>query len=219
MGRLAIGYPAGDLAVLLANTGRTLAVGMGRVDAPLSGGPLGASTYKLARFEFHAPSEHTVNGTHAAAELHLVHVHPVTGAVAVVGVLLTDGAVTAPGLQPIAAGTWLCVCVCVNACGFFLTSGNRLPLSVAALGGVTREDDEVKISIDLTALLPANVDDFWAYHVSGWSHCSRACNCNLTFDFFDAPLLAIRDRLPRPGATRQSSGSSCETRCPSHRPT
>lgn len=47
--------------------------------------------YELLQFHFHAPSEHHVNGTPAAAELHLVH-RDADGALAVIGVLLTEGA-------------------------------------------------------------------------------------------------------------------------------
>jgi carbonic anhydrase len=46
--------------------------------------------YELAQFHFHAPSEHTIAGKQAAAEMHLVH-KSATGALAVVGVLLEQG--------------------------------------------------------------------------------------------------------------------------------
>jgi carbonic anhydrase len=46
--------------------------------------------YDLLQFHFHAPSEHTVAGRHAAAEMHLVH-KSAAGALAVVGVLLEEG--------------------------------------------------------------------------------------------------------------------------------
>lgn len=46
--------------------------------------------YDLAQFHFHAPSEHTIGGKHAAAEMHLVH-KSATGELAVVGVLLEQG--------------------------------------------------------------------------------------------------------------------------------
>jgi carbonic anhydrase len=50
--------------------------------------------YQLAQFHFHAPSEHTINGTQYDAEVHLVHKN-VLGQLAVVGVLLSQSA-TAP---------------------------------------------------------------------------------------------------------------------------
>ena len=46
--------------------------------------------YELAQFHFHAPSEHTIAGRHAPAEMHLVH-KSATGALAVVGVLFQEG--------------------------------------------------------------------------------------------------------------------------------
>jgi len=47
-------------------------------------------TYELLQFHFHAPSEHTVNGKSAAAELHLVHRNNLLD-LAVVGVLVNVG--------------------------------------------------------------------------------------------------------------------------------
>lgn len=57
---------------------------------------LDGQRYKLAQFHFHAPSEHTIDGQPAAAELHLVHVNddgtlPVSPKV-VVGILIQAGA-------------------------------------------------------------------------------------------------------------------------------
>jgi carbonic anhydrase len=50
----------------------------------------GLDTYELLQFHFHAPSEHTVNGQFAAAELHLVHRNALLD-LAVVGVLVNVG--------------------------------------------------------------------------------------------------------------------------------
>jgi len=50
--------------------------------------------YELVQFHFHAPSEHIVAGEQADAELHLVHASA-EGALAVVGVLIREGAVNA----------------------------------------------------------------------------------------------------------------------------
>lgn len=47
------------------------------------------STYQLLQFHFHHPSEHTINGEHAAMEVHFVHADD-KGNLAVVGVLLTE---------------------------------------------------------------------------------------------------------------------------------
>lgn len=51
---------------------------------------VGQDTYKLLQFHLHAPSEHTVNGQFAAAELHLVHRNALLD-LAVVGVLINAG--------------------------------------------------------------------------------------------------------------------------------
>jgi carbonic anhydrase len=52
---------------------------------------LDGTSYKLAQFHFHAPSEHSVAGKLADAELHLVHKSD-DGKLAVVGVLINKGA-------------------------------------------------------------------------------------------------------------------------------
>lgn len=52
---------------------------------------LDGMTYKLAQFHVHAPSEHSVEGKLADAELHLVHKSD-DGKLAVVGVLINKGA-------------------------------------------------------------------------------------------------------------------------------
>jgi carbonic anhydrase len=57
------------------------------------------SAFALVQFHFHAPSEHTVAGAAADAELHLVH-RADGGQLAVVGVLLTRGAAN-DGLAPV----------------------------------------------------------------------------------------------------------------------
>ena len=57
------------------------------------------TNYELIQFHFHSPSEHHVSGVPTAAELHLVH-RDADGALAVVGVLLTEGA-PSPALAPI----------------------------------------------------------------------------------------------------------------------
>jgi carbonic anhydrase len=46
--------------------------------------------YKLAQFHFHSPSEHTIDGEHAAMEMHLVH-KDAAGKLAVIGVMIEDG--------------------------------------------------------------------------------------------------------------------------------
>lgn len=47
--------------------------------------------YNLLQFHFHSPSEHLLNGRHAAAEMHLVH-KSASGGLAVVAVMLDEGA-------------------------------------------------------------------------------------------------------------------------------
>ncbi len=51
---------------------------------------VGGTSYELAQYHFHAPSEHTVNGKHSPMEMHLVH-KSAAGGLAVVGVLIEEG--------------------------------------------------------------------------------------------------------------------------------
>jgi carbonic anhydrase len=63
------------------------------VEVPYASGSalrVGLDKYELLQFHFHAPSEHTVNGQFAAAELHLVHRNNLLD-LAVVGVLVNVG--------------------------------------------------------------------------------------------------------------------------------
>jgi len=57
--------------------------------------------YNLIQFHFHAPSEHTVNGASAKAELHLVHKTADGKRAAVVGILIIGGRE-----NPAFASTW-----------------------------------------------------------------------------------------------------------------
>ena len=74
------------------NNGHTV-----QVDIPASapGGSvtlrIGAVSYRLTQFHFHAPSEHKVKGVEAPLEMHLVHAGP-GGRLAVVGVFVHAGA-------------------------------------------------------------------------------------------------------------------------------
>lgn len=51
---------------------------------------ISGTRFDLVQFHFHAPSEHTIGGREAAAEMHLVH-QSAKGELAVVGVLLQAG--------------------------------------------------------------------------------------------------------------------------------
>jgi carbonic anhydrase len=69
------------------NNGHTI-----QVDAPPGNTiTVGGETYELAQFHFHTPSEHAIDGTRQAMELHLVH-RNADGRLAVLGVLLEEGA-------------------------------------------------------------------------------------------------------------------------------
>ena len=46
--------------------------------------------YDLLQFHFHSPSEHTIDGEAAPMEVHFVHRDPNSGALAVVGIMLTE---------------------------------------------------------------------------------------------------------------------------------
>lgn len=52
---------------------------------------LGGTRYELAQFHFHAPSEHTIDGHHAALELHAVFAEPNSPRKAVVAQMFTVG--------------------------------------------------------------------------------------------------------------------------------
>jgi carbonic anhydrase len=56
---------------------------------------VGSDVYRLVRFEFHAPSEHTVDGTGYPVELHLVHESP-GGEAAVVAIFLEPSSLPSP---------------------------------------------------------------------------------------------------------------------------
>ena len=73
-------------AVTVSNTGHTIQADYG------TGSAIGVdgAWFDLVQFHFHAPSEHTVDGEHAAAELHLVHQDD-EGNLAVIGVLVEKG--------------------------------------------------------------------------------------------------------------------------------
>ena len=70
----------------------------------LSVGSQPTDVYQLVQFHFHAPSEHTINGVHYDAELHLVHTN-VIGETAVIGVLLSSSAAGLPIFDTIMANS------------------------------------------------------------------------------------------------------------------
>jgi carbonic anhydrase len=61
---------------------------------------LGDSAYALVQYHFHHPSEHTLDGRRFPMEMHLVH-RSATGDLAVVGVLVAEGAADHPAFAPI----------------------------------------------------------------------------------------------------------------------
>ncbi|WP_448560681.1 carbonic anhydrase [Trichothermofontia sp.] len=80
-----LNYQATPLRIV--NNGHTIQVNY-RSGSTLT---IGDRTFELVQFHFHHPSEHRVQGQAADMELHLVH-RSASGALAVVGVLLTSGA-------------------------------------------------------------------------------------------------------------------------------
>jgi carbonic anhydrase len=68
----------------------------------LSIGSQPTDVYQLIQFHFHAPSEHTINGTQYDAELHLVHRNSI-GELAVIGVLLSGSEAGLPVFDTIMA--------------------------------------------------------------------------------------------------------------------
>jgi carbonic anhydrase len=109
--------------LVILNNGHTIQVNCGQPN----GITLDGVRYDLLQFHFHAPSEHTVAGRHAAMEVHLVH-RSAQGELAVVGVLIEHGA-WHPGL----AGVWA-----------------HLPAKVGPA------QDIPGVSVDPQALLPPN---------------------------------------------------------------
>jgi carbonic anhydrase len=75
-------------------------------ESTLSVGSQPTDVYKLVQFHFHAPSEHTINGVHYDAELHLVHTNDI-GETAVIGVLLSSSAKGLPIFDTIMANAAL----------------------------------------------------------------------------------------------------------------
>jgi carbonic anhydrase len=76
----------GKTADTIVNNGHTIQLGF----AEGSTLELGGTTYKLAQVHFHRPSEHLIGGKNFPMEAHFVH-RAESGALAVVGVLLTEG--------------------------------------------------------------------------------------------------------------------------------
>jgi len=77
----------GPTAATIVNTGRAVQVDCG----PASTLTVDGRAYALEQFHFHAPSEHTIDGRHAPAELHLVH-RDAESRLAVLAVLIEEGA-------------------------------------------------------------------------------------------------------------------------------
>ena len=73
-------------AIALTNNGHTAQVGYDAGSTMTVAG----TTYELAQFHFHAPSEHRVNGKAFAMEAHFVH-KAASGDLAVLGVLMDAG--------------------------------------------------------------------------------------------------------------------------------
>ncbi len=82
-----IDFHYGEAASAIVNNGHTIQVDVAAGSAIVYNG-IG---YDLLQFHFHAPSEHTIAGEAAPMEVHFVHSDPNSGALAVVGVLLTAG--------------------------------------------------------------------------------------------------------------------------------
>lgn len=81
-----IEFDYGPAPVTVANTGHTI-----QADYADGGSiEVDGTAYDLVQFHFHAPSEHTIDGEQAAAELHLLHQDD-DGNLAVIGVLVEKG--------------------------------------------------------------------------------------------------------------------------------
>lgn len=82
-----IDFHYSETASAIINNGHTIQVDLAAGSAISYNG----IRYDLLQFHFHAPSEHTISGEAAPMEIHFVHSDPNSGALAVVGVLLTEG--------------------------------------------------------------------------------------------------------------------------------
>ena len=83
-----IEFSYGFTANTIGNNGQTIQVDVDAGSHIVYNG----ITYDLQQFHFHAPSEHTIDGEAAALEIHFVHQDRNSNNLAVVGVLLTEGA-------------------------------------------------------------------------------------------------------------------------------
>jgi carbonic anhydrase len=79
----------------IVNTGHSIQVNY----APGSYMRADGVRYDLVQFHFHSPSEHTMDGRHAEAEMHLVH-KSADGTLAVIGVLFEAG-VNSRSIEPL----------------------------------------------------------------------------------------------------------------------
>jgi len=88
-GKLGFRYLATPLKVV--NNGHTVQVNVG----PGSSVEVGGTSYALAQFHFHSPSEHTLDGKSFPMEMHLVHLGADGKPALVVGVFIEEGAPSA----------------------------------------------------------------------------------------------------------------------------
>lgn len=85
---LLINYRSGEVTV--TDNGHTVQATAASSSADSSSITLDGTEFTLLQMHFHAPSEHTINGVFAPAEVHFVHLSE-TGELAVIGVMLTEG--------------------------------------------------------------------------------------------------------------------------------
>ena len=83
-----IAFDYAETANSIFNNGHTIQVNVDEGSSITYNG----IAYALLQFHFHLPSEHTLDGAGTAMEIHFVHQDPRSGNLAVVGVMLTEGA-------------------------------------------------------------------------------------------------------------------------------
>jgi carbonic anhydrase len=86
----------------MENNGHTIELSPASSDGGVNTVIIDNDTYTLRQFHFHAPSEHTLDGKPFAMELHFVHGNA-GGALAVIGVMITEGAENAALREAFAA--------------------------------------------------------------------------------------------------------------------
>jgi carbonic anhydrase len=190
----------------IVNNGRSVQVSVESNITNLSGGPLENCEYALKQFHFHwgsnshHGSEHHIDGTVYAAELHLVHWNKTQFK------SFNDALLAKDGLTVLAV---------------FLKAGDSAHLGLKPLtdllARVRYAHDEVHLDagLDVSALLPGDLTRYWTY--SG-SLTTPPCHECVRFVIFKEPINVSEDQMhafrslemtSREGHAHAGGGDSC----------